>query len=158
MSEPAYTATMNISGMMGGFFKSVAQGETKDKALRYLSSSLEDLGAMTGKMTKEQMGIETLDVATIKTIMDGMVETYGLASEFEAESKRLRVNNYACPFYDGLKTAGFDDAAIEEFCRSGPATMVNSFFGQIDPTVEYKLQKFRSSPDDFCVEEFVVKQ
>ncbi len=85
MSEPAYTATMNMSGMMGGFFKAVSQGENKDKALKYLSSSLEDLGAMSGKMTKEQMGIETLDVATIKTIMEGMVETYVLASEFEVE-------------------------------------------------------------------------
>ncbi len=157
MSESAYTATMNMAEMVGGFFKTVSQEENKDKALTYLSSSVEDLGAKSGKMTKAQMGIETLDVTTIKSIMEGMMETYGLTSEFEVESKRLLVNNYKCPFYDGLKSAGFDHTAIEEFCRSGPATMVSSFFRQIDPTFEYKLQKFRSPPEDFCVEEFVVK-
>jgi hypothetical protein len=157
MSEPAYNATMNMVTMVGMFFNTVSQEENKDKALAYLSSSVEGLGEMFGKMTKEQMKIKTLDVATIKSIMEGMMETYGLTSEFEVESKRLLVNNYKCPFYDGLKTAGFDHAAIEEFCRSGPGTMVNSFFRQIDPTVEYKLEKFRSSPEDFCVEEFVVK-
>jgi len=44
------------------------------------------------------------------------------------------------------------------FCRNGPATMVNAFVGQLDPTAKYQLRKFRSSPDDSCEEEIVLKK
>ena len=156
MSEQAYNAAMNMTGMLGAFFNTVAEEIGREQALASLSKSLENLGAMSGKMTKEQMGIEKLDVSTVGSIMKGMGETYGLTSEVKEGPNTVLVKNYMCPFYDGLRAAGFDHEAIEAFCRHGPATMVESFFGQIDPTIKYQLKKFRSSAEDFCEEEIAL--
>ncbi len=147
---------MNMTAMIGAFFNTVAEELGRKQSLASLSKSLENLGAMSGKMTKEQMGIEKLDASTIGSIMKGMVETYGLTSKLEESPKTVLIKNYKCPFYDGLQAAGFDHEAVEAFCRHGPATMVKSFFGQIDPTVKYQLKKFRSTAEDFCEEEFVL--
>jgi hypothetical protein len=156
VSEQAYNAAMNMTGMLGAFFNTVAEEIGREQALASLSKSLENLGAMSGRMMKEQMGIEKLDVSTVGSIMKGMGETYGLTSQVKEGPKTVLVKNYNCPFYDGLRAAGFDHEAIEAFCRHGPATMVESFLGQIDPTVKYQLRKFRSSAEDFCEEETVL--
>ena len=129
MSEQTYNAAMNMTSMLGAFFNTVAEEIGREQALASLSKSLENLGAMSGKMTKEQMGIEKLDVSTVGSIMKGMGETYGLTSEVKEGPNTVLVKNYKCPFYDGLRAAGFNHDAIEAFCRQGPATMVESFFG-----------------------------
>ena len=157
MSERAFNATMNMTGMYGAFFNVVAQKVGVEKTLDLMSMADENLGASLGKMTKEQMGIKELDVQTASAIMKGMVETYGITSEIEEGPNTVIVKNYKCPFYEGLQSAGFDHDSIESFCRKGPAVMVNSFIGQIDPNAKYQLRKFRSSPDDHCEEEIVLK-
>jgi hypothetical protein len=147
---------MNMTNMLGAFFNTVAQEIGREQALSSLSKLLENLGTMSRKMMKEQIGIEKLDVSTIGSIMKGMVEIYSLTSEVEDGPNTVLVKNYKCPFYDGLRAADFDHGTIEAFCRHGPATMAESFFGQIDHTIKYQLRKFRSSAEDFYEEEIVL--
>jgi hypothetical protein len=148
---------MNMMGMYGAFFNVVAQKVGMEKAIDLMSKADENLGASLGKMTKEQMGIKALDVPTASAIMNGMAETYGITSEIMEEPDTVIVKNYKCPFYEGLQSAGFDHNSIESSCRNGTSVIMNSFFGQLDPSVKYQLRKFRSSPDDHCVEEIVLK-
>ena len=158
MIEEAYNATMNMTTMYGAFLNTVAHEIGWEQAIDLMSKTDEALGASMGKTTKEQMGIKDLDVGTASSIMKGMGATYGITAELEEGPNTVLVKNYKCPFYDGLKMSGFDHEAIEVFCRNGPATMVNAFVGQLDPTAKYQLRKFRSTQDDSCEEEIVLKK
>ena len=151
--EDAFNAAKSVTSMFGTFFNTVTQEVGEDKALALLSKSLEGFGAMMGKMTKEQMGITELDVKTTSSFMKGMVESLGFTPEIEESPTTVTVKHVKCPFYEGLKGAGYDPKAIETFCRNGPAVMMNALFEQLDPNVRYAFKKFRSTPDDFCEEE-----
>lgn len=158
MSEQAFNATMNMAAMTGAFFNGVAEEVGKERALDLLSESLENLGSTFGKAMKDQMGLDKLDVKTASSIMKGMVETYGLSSEIAEIPDRVQVKNFRCPFYEGLKMAGYEHEAIEAFCTYGPAVMTRAFVEKLGPNATYNFKKFRTAPDDFCVEEIVLEK
>jgi hypothetical protein len=68
------------------------------------------------------MGIEKLDVSTVGSIMNGVVEPYGLTSQAEKHPKTVLVKNYKYPFYDGPWPAVFDHGDIEAYRCQVPAT------------------------------------
>jgi hypothetical protein len=144
--------------MFGAYFNSVVQGVGKEQAFALLSESLGNAGAASGKMAKEQMGIEELDVKTTSSFIRGMYESLGVSIEIEEEPTKVLFKNGRCPVYEGLKGVGYSAQDIEAFCREGPAVMMNSLFEQLDPNVTYKFTKFRESPDDICEEEVVIKK
>jgi len=155
--EDALNAAKSMTSMFGVFFNNVTKEVGKEQALALLSKSLGGLGAMMGKMTKEQMGIEELDAKTTSLFMKGMSESLGFSPEIEESPTTVTVRNVKCPFYEGLQGVGYDHEAIETFCRNGPAVMLNALFEQLDPNAVYQFKKFRSTPDDFCEEEIVLK-
>lgn len=157
-SEDAFNAAKSVTSMSGVFFNAVAQEVGMERALALLSKSDEIVGSMTGKMMKEQMGIEELDVKTTSSLMKEMSEGLGFSPEIEESPTTVLVKNFKCPFYEGLQGAGFDHGTIEAFCRNGPAVMMSALFEQLDPKASYRFKKFRSSPDDFCEEEIVLKK
>ena len=158
MSEQAFNAAKSVASMSGAFFNTVAQEVGLEKALALLTKSNEGLGSMMGKMMKEQMGIIELDAKTISSMNKEMGGGLGFSPVIEESPTTVLVKNYKCPFYEGLQEVGFDHEGIEAFCRNGPAVMMKALFGQLDPNVSYRLKKFRSSPDDVCEEEFVLKK
>jgi len=144
--------------MFGAFFNTVIQEVGMEKALALLSKCNENLGSMMGKMMKEQMGIKELDAKEIISMMKGISEDFGFGSVIEESPTAVLVKQFKCPFYTGLQEVGFNHEDIEAFCRNGPAVTMKAYVEQLDPNVDYQLKKFPSSPDDFCVEEFVLKK
>lgn len=158
MSEKAFDATKSVMGMFGAFFNSVAQEIGEDKAFGLLSGTFDGLGTMAGKMTKEQMGLEKLDVKTVSSIYKGICETYGISPEIEESPTKVVFRCSKCSFFEGLQSAGLDHETCKSFCSKGLAVMVNSLVENLDPTAVYNFTKFRSDPDDFCEEEVVIKK
>jgi len=144
--------------MFGAFFNTVIQEVGMEKALALLSKCMEDMGSMMGKTMKEQMGIKELDAKTIISMMKELGEDFGFGSVIEESPTAVLVKQTKCPFYKGLQEVGFNHETIEAFCRNGPVVTMKVWIEQLDPNVDYQLKKFLSSPDDFCVEEFVLKK
>jgi len=147
-----------MTRMFGAFFNTVIQEVGMEKALALLSKCMENMASMRGKMMKEQMGIKELDAKTISSIMKELVEDFGFGSVIEESPTAVLVKQFKCPIYTGLQEVGFNHEAIEAFCRNGPVVNMKTYVEQLDPNVSYQLKKFLSSPDDFCVEEFVLKK
>jgi len=158
MSEKAFDATKSVMGMFGAFFKAVAQEIGMDRAFGLLSETFDGLGAMAGKMTKEQMGLEKLDVDTASSIYNGICEVYGISPEIEKSPTKAVFRCSKCSFYEGLQSAGIDHETNRSFCNKGLAVMVNSLVENLDPTAVYNFTKFRSEPYDFCEEEIIIKK
>ena len=155
--EDAFNAANSVFSMFGVFFNTVVNTVEEEQALALLSESLKIFGAQSGKMVKEQLGIKELDVETTSSFIKGMYEGLGTSIEIEENPPVVLFRNSKCPVYEGLKAVGYPHEKIEEFCREGPAVMMNALFEQLDPTASYNFKKFRPSPEDTCEEEVVLR-
>jgi len=156
--EDAFNAASTAFSMFGVFFGAVAKEIGQQKANSLLSESLGNFGASAGKASKEQMGIKELDVKTTSSFIKAMYEGLGVSVTIQESPRKLSFRNRKCSVYKGLKNAGYRDEDIEDFCRKGPAMMMDALFKQLDPTVTYMFTKFRRSPDDVCEEEVLFKK
>ncbi len=123
--DDAFAAATSVFSMFDAYFNSVVQGVGKEKAFALLSESLGNAGAASGKIAKEQMGIEELDVKTTSSFIKGMYESLGVSIEIEEEPTKVLFKNGRRPVYVGLKGVGYSDQDVEAFCREGPAVMMN---------------------------------
>ena len=156
--EDAFNAASTAFSMFGVFFDAVAKEIGKQKANFLLSESLGNFGASAGKASREQMGIKELDVKTTSSFIKAMYEGLGVSVEIQESPRKLLFRTGKCPVYNGLRNAGYRAEDIEDFCRKGPAVMMDALFKQLDPTVTYTFTRFRRSPDDVCEEEVVFEK
>ena len=79
----------------------------------------------------------------------------GFACEIEEDPASLKITAFQCPIYDGFKSAGLDDKTIELLC-SGMAAAEFAEEKKAFPQLSMCL-KFRSAPEQPCVEEVVLE-
>ncbi|HXZ30184.1 MAG TPA: hypothetical protein VEG43_03380, partial [Dehalococcoidia bacterium] len=109
-------------------------------------------------MTKQQSGIKQFDAkAAWSLLLKNIKDTAGFTYEILEESpQRVVVRNFRCPFYEGARTLGIDDKTIEASCRAGSMRTADAAVKQLNPALNVRVQKFRSTPDGFCDEEIAL--
>jgi len=74
----------------------------------------------------------------------------------EESPQRVVVKAGKCSLYAAAQTMGMDAKTIEGMCHASPLRFMDTVAKQLNPNLSWQLRKFRSAPDDSCVEELVL--
>jgi hypothetical protein len=149
-------ATMAMA-FLNAYISTVGEEYGMEKAISLLAKMCEKMGVMQGQMMKEQAGVDEIDLKTAWSIANTIPEGLGISPEIIEETPEGIVGKYGpCPVYSAGQMLGMDHSTIEELCRNGSATLMNTLTQQLNPNLKHELKKFRVSADDFC-EEAIVK-
>jgi len=154
--EEAFNAAKAVSSILGGFFKDVANEIGLEKALSLYAKQGEVFGAMMAGTAKERLGDKEFDMKTFASVLSRVFQMCGFTYELEDTPTSIKVSGFQCPFYEGFKSAGLDDQTIEALCsRMGAAEYAE--YKKVFPQLSGRL-KFRSAPDQPCIEEFELEK
>jgi hypothetical protein len=139
------------------YLNTVAQEIGMERALALHTKMCEAMGAMQGKMMKEQAAIEEFDAKAAYSLTKSVPESIGISMEVVEESpQRVAFKTGRCPIYEAAQMVGLDAKTIEAICRAGALRFMDTAAKQLNPNLGHQLRKLRSAADDFCEEEIVL--
>ena len=157
MEDTLNGATMAMT-FLYGYLNTFAGEDGMERAMSLQTKMCENMGVMQGQMMKEQAGTEEIDLQTAWSMAKIVPEGIGISTEVIEETPEGIVAQFGqCPVYSACQMLGMDHDTIENICRCGSARFMDSLTQQLNPNLRHELRKFRSSPDDFCVEAIIKK-
>jgi len=154
--EQIYTATKGTFSLLGGFLKDVAQEIGMDKALAVYANQGETFGKMLTGMIKEKLGDKDLDTPTVAAVLANATDGLGFTVRIEESPTSVKMEATRCPIYDGFREAGLDHETIESIC-SRVSVVQQAAMRRAYPQLSWCV-RFRSAPDQPCIEEFAIEQ
>ena len=152
-SDNVFNAAKTGLTWFHAYTNTVAQEIGRERAIGLITKMVENMGEKQGKMMKERAGIKEFDAkaawSPVKNYKDTLGQNYELAEE---SPQRVVVRNGRCPIYEAARMLGMEANTIETVCRAGPIRLMDAAIKQLNPNLNARLQKFRSTPDDFCEE------
>ena len=152
--KSTFQATSASLSMYGGFFKDVSQDVGLEKAVAWHANQGKGYGAQLAGALKEELGRKKLNLSTLESVYAKALGLFGIVPKFEKKRSTLSVTVSQCPMYEGLSRAGLDHKTIELMCSQMAVAeyeVLKNAFPNLSGCV-----KFRSAPDQACVEEFVI--
>ena len=154
-SEQAFNTARDLFTVYLMYVKAVGEEIGMERALDIVGKSSERWGIQLGKAAKE-MGLRGDDArAAGWAVTQKLMGPLGIASKpMEVSPQKLVAENGRCSVYDACVIAGVDP---KSFCRSntkGPDAM----YREINPNLSQQCLKFRSSPDDTCIEAIAMNE
>lgn len=154
--DQIFQATRKVYALYGAFFKSVAEEVGLAEALVLHAAAHEEQGMVAGKMLKDKMSSETIDLQKLGFVLRESNLSIGIACELaQASASSVLFRNSRCPLYDGYRMGGLDDAVAEDLCQTGASAKLGALLKQLDPTIIYRLSHYRSRPEESCTEEIL---
>lgn len=139
------------------FFNAVVQEIGMERTLGIMTKMSENMGAMQGKMMKQQAGAKEIDAKAAWSLLKTAVEDIVLSFQVIEESpKRVVVKAGRCAVFEVAQALGIDAKSMETVCRAGGNRFDDMLVKQLNPSLSFRLRKFRSAADDFCEEEVVL--
>ena len=140
------------------FFNAVAQEIGMERTLGIMTKMSENMGAMQGKMMKQQAGTKEIDAKTAWSLLKTAVEDLVLSFQIVEESpKRVVVRAGRCAVFEAAQALGIDAKNVEAVCKAGGNRFDDMLVKQLNPSLSFRLRKFRSTADDFCEEEVILE-
>ncbi len=156
--EEIYQATRKVFALYGAFYNLVAQQMGTEKALYLHAKAHEQMGIVAGKMLRDKLGKEALDLQSLDDILRESNLSIGIQSEV-AERNRTSIvfRNFQCPLYDGYRLGGLDDKTAEALCQWGAPAKLGATLTYLNPDTKYNLQHYRRKADEPCEEVIQLK-
>jgi hypothetical protein len=152
--EGIFEATKKVYGLYGAFFKVVADGLGAEKALEMHAKAHDNQGLIAGKMLKDKFGDEIPDLQKLGAVLKESNRSIGIDCNLDQSTDSLlSFKNYRCPVYDGYRAGGLDDDTAEALCQKGATAKLGTMLRYLNPKLEYKLTRYRSEPNDPCIED-----
>lgn len=141
------------------YMNDVAREIGMERAVTLSAYGDESMGAMRGKMIREQAGAAKFDVkAAAKAARESIAEDFGIISKVVDETPNsVVVHCGRCPVYEAARMVGIDAENVETDCCGGAIRYMDALVKQLNPNLSYELRTFRSSADDFCEEAVVMR-
>jgi len=156
-SEDALNAGKTALMLYMSYFNAVAQEIGTEKATALQAKVCENMGEMQGKMIKEQAGIKEFDAKTAWSFLRNMPESFGSSIEVLEESpQRVVLKCGKCSIYEAAHALGIDNNTIETMCQFSSNRTLETATKQLNPNLTFQVTKFRSAPDEPCIEEIVL--
>lgn len=157
VTKDAFTGAKTAMMFLDAFANAVAQEIGMERTLGLMTKTCETMGGMMGKMMKGQVGIKEIDAKTAWSLMKTAPEDLGLSFQVIEESpKRVVVKAGRCSVYEAAQALGMDAKFIETMCHASSNKFDDMLVKQLNPSLNFRLRKFRSAADDFCEEEIVL--
>ena len=152
--KASYKAASASFGLYGGLFKDITQEVGFEKAAAMHANRGKEFGAQVAAMMKQELGGKKLTLNGLESMYSKILEQMGIKPEIAKKRSTLISTVHQCPVYEGLKNAGLDHNAIEKMCTQMSLAEYEQLKDSF-PMLSICL-KFRSTPDEPCVEEFVI--
>jgi hypothetical protein len=152
--KSAFNAAKTSASIFGLFFKDVVPEIGLDKALAIHAGNGKLFGAAWASMLKGELGRRKLNLAAWQRVFTKTTGEIGSTPKFEKRRSVLTARILDCPFYAGCIEAGLDHKTVESMCSQRVALEYEEMKKEY-PGFSGCL-KFRATPDEPCVEEFVV--
>jgi hypothetical protein len=157
--DDAFNAAKTAMAFYMAYLNMVAQEVGMDRALALQTEMCENVGALQGRMLKEQSGLDEFDAESAWSLVKTTPTSLGLSLELlEDNPLRVLVKCGRCSIFEAGRMMGLDTETLETFCRSGPSKFLDVVTKELNPNLSYRLLKFRMPPDDFCFEEIVLEK
>ena len=155
--EDVFNGAKKALTLFDAYTNTVAQEIGMERAVSLMTKMCENMGAIQGKMMKEQAGIKEFDAKAAWSLLRTTPEGLGLSIEVLEESpERVVVKVGKCSVYEAAHMLGMDAKTIETMCRASSEKFMDTVAKQLNPNLSSRITKFRSAPDDFCEEEIVL--
>lgn len=156
-TKDAFTGARAAFTMFDAYVKAVSQDIGMERAIGLLAKTAENMGAMQGQMMKQQAGNKKFDAKTAASLMTAIPRELGIKFEvIEQSPKKVVVKAGKCPLYEAAQMLGMDGKAIEAMCQASSARFEATLVKQLNPSLNFRVAKFRSAPGDFCLEELAL--
>ena len=151
--EDTFTGAKNAFIMLDAFINTVAKENGENKAFSMMEETCLNMGAVQGKMLKSKARrekIKEMNPSNAALLASDAIKGFGIATEILKESAdKVSMEVKKCPVYEAAKMMGLDP---EQFCRSSSLPFMDSLVKELNPNLQYELEKFRIGQDDFCKE------
>ncbi len=151
--EDTFDGAKNAFIMLDAFVNTVIKEIGENKAYGMMEETCLNMGALQGKMSKSQARrekIKEMNPSNAAILASDAIKGFGIASEILKESdEKVSIKVKKCPVYEAAKMMGLDP---EPFCRSSSLPFMDSLVKELNPNLQYGLEKFRTGQDDFCEE------
>ena len=155
--EDTFNGAKNAFVFHQAYVNTVAEDIGIERAAALETKMCETLGALQGRMAKRQAGIEEFDAKAAHLVCGQVIGGLGLTSEVTEESpQEVVVKVGKCPIFEAAQLMGQDVQTSEAACRVGAIRFMDTMVKQLNPNLRHELRKFRSAPEDFCVEAIVL--
>ncbi len=119
------------------------------RALEILATTYEDIGAYRGLNYKNQSEIKNFNAEKAFPILKKVVEELGMDYEIQQmDPEKVVVKLGRCPIFEAAKFGGLDP---ENFCHCGAMKYMNTLLDQLNPKLEYEINKIKAEEKDFCI-------
>jgi len=151
--EDTFTGAKNAFIMLDAFINTVIKEIGENKAYSMMEKTCQNMGALHGKMLKSQARrekIKEMNPSNAALLASDAIKGFGIATEILKESdEKVSLGVKKCPVYEAAKMMGLNP---DPFCRSSSLPFMHSLVKELNPNLQYELEKFRIGQDDFCEE------
>ncbi|MFW9949489.1 MAG: L-2-amino-thiazoline-4-carboxylic acid hydrolase [Candidatus Thorarchaeota archaeon] len=139
--------------MLDAFVNTVKEDVGESKVYSMIEKTCQNMGAVQGKMLKSKARREKMkemNPSNAAILASDAIKGFGIETEVLKESdEKVSMGVKRCPVYEAAKMMGLDP---EPFCRSSSLPFMRSLVKELNPNLQYELDKFRIGQDDFCEE------
>jgi hypothetical protein len=155
--QDVFNCAKSAISFYNAYLKTVCEEIGIARALSLHMKINKTMGIMQGKMIKKQSGTEEIDANAALSLAKSVPESFGISMEIVEENpKSVVFKVIRCPIYEAAQMVGMDEETIETLCLSGLVIFMDALIRQLNHNFSYRLQRFRSGPNDFC-EEVIIK-
>ena len=156
--EDSFTVAKSYCMALGAFFHDIATNIGVDHALEMLIEQRRCFFRERAQTVQQLMERQAFDLNTFAAEAETQWQYFGFDSTIESTSISIITKTAKCPFYAGFLAAGVDHNIIEAFCRGKDKAGDTQYKQIVGPYAGLKMRKFRSGPDDYCIEETILRQ
>lgn len=129
-----------------------------EKAFTLLSKVVEERGKEDGKALIRKLGIQETDLDAGLAVYSAFLTDGGISHQIEKTGQQTLIRIQKCPMYTAYYSSGLAcDWLVEAMCKNVALPLVTSVLKQVNPKFKAKIRRFKTSSDDYCLEELVLE-
>lgn len=141
----------------GAFFNEVTKEIGVDRAIEIMITQRGRFFRERARMIHQLVERNELDLKAFAAQAEMYWRTsWGFDSTIEATPTSLITTTKKCPFYEGFLAAGVPHHTIEAYCRGKDNAGDTEYKQHLGLHAGVKMFKYRTGPDDYCIEESII--
>ena len=159
-TDDTFNGAKNAFVFHQAFVNTVAEEIGRERAAALETKMCEALGVVQGRMAKaqaEQAGMKDFDAKAAHLVCSQLIGGLGITTEVTEQGAQEVVSKVGrCPIFEAAQLMGQDIQTSEAACRAGAIRFMDTVVKQLNPKLRYEMRKYRSAPEEACVEAVVL--
>ncbi len=155
-ANDAFTGAKTAMMMLDAFAGAVGKEIGMERTLGLMAQTCENMAAIMGKRLKQQASDQEIDARAAWSMLKASAENLGITFQVAEESpNRVFVKSGRCSVYEAAQALGMDNKTIETMCKFSSNRFDDALVKQLNPSLSFRMLKFRSSAEEPCEEELI---